>query len=67
MPDWGPFNASPLGGGNSSTATYAEVMARISAACGSTSTVYMTQMHCAHPIHLAGLASASRNVGSPAL
>ena len=45
---------SSLGGGNSSTATYAEVMARVSAACGSTSTVYMTQMHCAHPIHLAG-------------
>ena len=43
-----------LGGADSSTATYAEAMARISAVCGSTSTVYMTQMHCAHPIHLQG-------------
>jgi alkylation response protein AidB-like acyl-CoA dehydrogenase len=43
-----------LGGRATSTATYAEALARISAACGSTSTVYMTQMHCAHPIHLQG-------------
>ena len=41
-----------LGGAETSTATYAEALARIAAACGSTSTVYMTQMHCAHPIHL---------------
>ena len=41
-------------------ATYAEALARISAACGSTSTVYMTQMHCAHPIHLQG-SDASRS------
>ncbi|WP_270889626.1 acyl-CoA dehydrogenase family protein [Pedococcus sp. 5OH_020] len=45
---------SALGGADTSTATYAEALARISAACGSTSTVYMTQMHCAHPIHLQG-------------
>ncbi|MEU2686861.1 acyl-CoA dehydrogenase family protein [Streptomyces hygroscopicus] len=43
-----------LGGRGASTATYAEALARIAAACGSTSTVYMTQMHCAHPIHLQG-------------
>lgn len=41
-----------LGGAETSTATYAEALTRISAACGSTSTVYMTQMHCAHPIRL---------------
>jgi len=33
---------------------YAAAMEEIAAACGSTSTVYMTQMHCAHPIALAG-------------
>ncbi|MER5435814.1 acyl-CoA dehydrogenase family protein [Streptomyces sp. NPDC002588] len=43
-----------LGGLGTSTATYAEALSRIAAACGSTSTVYMTQMHCAHPIHLQG-------------
>jgi alkylation response protein AidB-like acyl-CoA dehydrogenase len=43
-----------LGGRATSTATYAEALSRIAAACGSTSTVYMTQMHCAHPIHLQG-------------
>lgn len=43
-----------LGGQESSTATYAESLAVISAACGATSTVWMTQMHCAHPIHLLG-------------
>ena len=41
-----------LGGAETSTATYAESLARIAAECGATSTVYMTQMHCAHPIHL---------------
>ena len=43
-----------LGGAETSTATYAEALSRIAAACGSTSTVYMTQMHCAHPIQLQG-------------
>ncbi|TDO51659.1 hypothetical protein EV643_103398 [Kribbella sp. VKM Ac-2527] len=43
-----------LGGLNTSTATYADSLAAIAAACGSTSTVYMTQMHCAHPIHVQG-------------
>ncbi|WNF00343.1 acyl-CoA dehydrogenase family protein [Streptomyces luomodiensis] len=45
-----------LGGRGTSTATYAEALARVAAACGSTSTVYMTQMHCAHPLHLLGRA-----------
>ena len=45
-----------LGGAGSSTSTYADAMARISAVCASTSTVYMTQMHAAHPIHLQGSA-----------
>ena len=43
-----------LGGQQTPTAVYAEAVARISAACGSTSTAYMTQLHCAHPIHLRG-------------
>jgi alkylation response protein AidB-like acyl-CoA dehydrogenase len=43
-----------LGGTASSTVAYALAMEEITAACGSTSTVYMTQMHCAHPILLAG-------------
>ncbi len=43
-----------LGGRDASTATYAESLAAITAACGSTSTVYMTQMHCAHPILIQG-------------
>jgi alkylation response protein AidB-like acyl-CoA dehydrogenase len=41
-----------LGGTETSSSTYAEALARIAAECGATSTVYMTQMHCAHPIHL---------------
>lgn len=41
-----------LGGAGAGSATYAEALARIAAECGATSTVYMTQMHCAHPIHL---------------
>ena len=45
-----------LGGAETSTATYAESLARIAAECGATSTVYMTQMHCAHPIHLQAIA-----------
>jgi len=48
---------SELGGGGAPTAVYAEALARVSAACGSTSTVYMTQMHCAHPLHLQGSAA----------
>ena len=43
-----------LGGASATTATYAEALARISANCASTSTVYMTQMHCAHPLHVQG-------------
>ncbi|MGI8677619.1 MAG: acyl-CoA dehydrogenase family protein [Jatrophihabitans sp.] len=42
------------GGQDTNTVTYAAAMEDISAACGSTSTVYMTQMHCAHPIQLVG-------------
>lgn len=43
-----------VGGQGARMSVYAEALARIAAVCGSTSTVYMTQMHCAHPIHLAG-------------
>jgi len=45
-----------LGGVGTPTWIYAEALMRISAACGSTSTVYMTQMHCGHPIRLRGTA-----------
>ena len=43
-----------LGGQSSRTSEYADIVSRIAAVCGSTSTVYMTQLHCAHPIHLQG-------------
>jgi alkylation response protein AidB-like acyl-CoA dehydrogenase len=39
-----------LGGRSADTAVYAEALSRVAAACGSTSTVYMTQTHVAHPI-----------------
>jgi hypothetical protein len=42
-----------LGGRGASTLAYAVAMEEITAACASTSTVYMTQMHCAHPIAMA--------------
>ncbi|KQS68271.1 acyl-CoA dehydrogenase family protein [Modestobacter sp. Leaf380] len=52
---WGVLQLpTDVGGAGASSATYAEALARISAVCGSTSTVYMTQMHAAHPIHLRG-------------
>lgn len=41
-----------LGGQECSMEVYGEAVARIAAACGATSTVYMTQMHCAHPLRL---------------
>ncbi len=43
-----------LSGSEGSMLDYCVAMEEITAACGSTSTVYMTQMHCAHPIVLAG-------------
>jgi len=43
-----------LGGQATRTRIYAETVAAVAAACGSTSTVFMTQLHCAHPIHVAG-------------
>jgi alkylation response protein AidB-like acyl-CoA dehydrogenase len=43
-----------LGGQSSRTSEYADAVSKIAAVCGSTSTVYMTQLHCAHPIHLQG-------------
>lgn len=54
-----------LGGQGASTVTYAAAMEEISAACGSTSTVYMTQMHCAHPIRLAGSAEQQERFIGP--
>jgi alkylation response protein AidB-like acyl-CoA dehydrogenase len=43
-----------LGGRGGTMLAYAAAIEEIAAACGSTSTVYMTQLHCAHPIFLAG-------------
>jgi alkylation response protein AidB-like acyl-CoA dehydrogenase len=43
-----------LGGAGQSMLAYALAMEEIAAACGSTSTVYMTQLHCAHPIAIGG-------------
>lgn len=49
-----------LGGAGTSALAYAIAMEEIAAACGSTSTVYMTQMHAAHPIELAGTPNQQR-------
>ena len=49
-----------LGGQDASSAVYADAVSAIAAACGSTSTVYMTQMHCAHPILMQGRADQAR-------
>lgn len=43
-----------LGGSGDSHVAYAVAMEEISAACGATSLVYMTQTHAAYPIQLAG-------------
>lgn len=53
------------GGQGAGTVTYAAAMEEISAACGSTSTVYMTQMHCAHPICLSGSPDQHRRFLGP--
>jgi alkylation response protein AidB-like acyl-CoA dehydrogenase len=45
-----------LGGQEARSEVYADAVSAIAAACGSTSTVYMTQMHCAHPILIQGRA-----------
>lgn len=42
------------GGSGDSTLSYVLAMEELAAVCGSTSTVYMTQMHCAYPILLMG-------------
>jgi alkylation response protein AidB-like acyl-CoA dehydrogenase len=43
-----------LGGSGDSNVAYAVVMEEVAAACASTSLVFMTQMHAAYPILLAG-------------
>jgi alkylation response protein AidB-like acyl-CoA dehydrogenase len=43
-----------LGGTGDSTVSYAIAMEEITAACAATSLVFMTQMHAAYPIYLAG-------------
>jgi len=42
------------GGAGASKLAYAMAVEEIAAACGATSLVYMTQMHCAHPLLVAG-------------
>ncbi len=42
------------GGAGASVVAYAAVLEEVTRACAATSTVLMTQMHCAHPIELAG-------------
>lgn len=46
----GIFIPRDLGGQGGTMQDYARAMVLIAGACGATSTVYMTQMHCAHPI-----------------
>ena len=48
------------GGSGHSTVAYAAAMEEIAAACGSTSLVYMTQMHAAFPIEAFGTATQKR-------
>ena len=48
------------GGSGHSTLAYAAAMEEIAAACGSTSLVYMTQMHAAFPIEAFGTATQKR-------
>jgi alkylation response protein AidB-like acyl-CoA dehydrogenase len=50
----GLLTSREYGGAGASVVAYAAALEEITAACGSTSTVVMTQMHCAHPIELAG-------------
>lgn len=50
----GIFMPRDLGGQGGTMQDYARAMTLIASACGATSTVYMTQMHCAHPIHANG-------------
>lgn len=49
-----------LGGSDDSNLAYAVVMEEIAAACGATSLVFMTQMHAAYPIYVAGDAEQQR-------
>jgi alkylation response protein AidB-like acyl-CoA dehydrogenase len=48
------------GGSGQSTVAYAAAVEEIAAACGSTSLVYMTQMHAAFPIEAFGTAAQKR-------
>jgi alkylation response protein AidB-like acyl-CoA dehydrogenase len=50
----GPIFDAELEGAGLSTLEYALVMEEISAACGATSLVYMTQVHAAYPLLLGG-------------
>jgi alkylation response protein AidB-like acyl-CoA dehydrogenase len=52
--------APEYGGSGHSTVGYAAAMEEIAAACGSTSLVYMTQMHAAFPIEAFGTAEQKR-------
>lgn len=50
----GLTSPTSLGGSGHGTLAYTVAMEEIAAGCGSTSLVYMTQMHCGYPIRLAG-------------
>ncbi|MGQ0843834.1 MAG: acyl-CoA dehydrogenase family protein [Sporichthyaceae bacterium] len=50
----GPIFDEQLGGAGLSTLEYALVMEEITAGCGATSLVYMTQVHAAYPLLLGG-------------
>jgi alkylation response protein AidB-like acyl-CoA dehydrogenase len=56
----GLLTPNRYGGAGASTVAYAGAVEEITAACASTSTVFMTQMHCAHPIELAGSEAQKR-------
>jgi alkylation response protein AidB-like acyl-CoA dehydrogenase len=50
----GPIFGADLGGAGLSTLEYALVMEEITAGCGATSLIYMTQVHAAYPLLLGG-------------
>lgn len=54
-----------LGGSAATTLGYAAAVEAIAAECGATSLIFMTQMHAAHPIMLAGTAEQKRRYVPP--
>lgn len=54
-----------LGGSAATTLGYAVAVEEIAAECGATSLIFMTQMHAAHPIMLAGTSEQKRRYVPP--